>query len=147
MKRTYTYKPAAGLGKWVAAAVWLFVLLKISVVAVGVLMLIAVYQPMQTALANQRSLAGLNIPITDTVLNLMNYAETVVFLVSMIFIACWILRAHANAQSFRIPNLPDSPAWALGSFFIPLVNFFAPYIAMKQLYQGSLKRVHAPKAA
>ena len=66
MKRTYTYKPAAGLGKWVAAAVWLFVLLKISVVAVGVLMLIAVYQPMQTALANQRSLAGLNIPITDT---------------------------------------------------------------------------------
>lgn len=84
MKRTYTYQPAAGLGKWVAAAVWLFVLLKISVVAVGVLMLIAVYQPMQTALANQRSLAGLNIPITDTVLNLMNYAETVVFLVSMV---------------------------------------------------------------
>ncbi|WP_289004904.1 DUF4328 domain-containing protein [uncultured Kingella sp.] len=147
MKRTYTYQLAAGLGKWVAAAVWLFVLLKISVVAVGVLMLIAVYQPMQTALANQRSLAGLNIPITDTVLNLMNYAETVVFLVSMVFIACWILRAHANAQSFRIPNLPDSPAWALGSFFIPLVNFVAPYIAMKQLYQGSLKCVQSQPSA
>ena len=147
MKRTYTYQSAAKLNKWIAGVVWLFVLLKISVVAVGVLMLIAVYQPMQTALANQRSLAGLNIPITDTVLNLMNYAETVVFLVSMVFIACWILRAHANAQSFRIPNLPDSPAWALGSFFIPLVNFFAPYIAMKQLYQGSLKRVQSQPSA
>lgn len=56
------------------------------------------------------------------------------------------LFAPIHAQSFHIPNLLFSPAWALGGFFVPFLNLVAPYIAMNQLYQGSLKHAQHNRA-
>lgn len=48
----------------------------------------------------------------------------------------WIHRAHASLREQGIA-LDNSPGWAVGSYFIPLVNLVAPYRAMRELYNRS----------
>lgn len=145
MKRTYTYQSAAGLSKWIVGVVWLFVLVQASIIAFAAFALftfISILQPVKAVLENNQQLTELNVDFMAIVTSsiILDYVDKGVYLLAAIFIGCWIVRAHSNAQSFHIPNLLFSPAWALGGFFVPFLNLVAPYIAMNQLYQGSLKR-------
>ena len=45
-------------------------------------------------------------------------------------------RAHANLHESGIA-LNNSPGWAVGSYFISVVNLVAPYRAMRELYNRS----------
>lgn len=151
MKRTYTYQSAAGLSKWIVGVVWLFVLVQASIIAFASFALftfISVLQPVKAALENNQQLTELNVDFMAIVTSsiILDYVDKGVYLLAAIFIGCWIVRAHSNAQSFHIPNLLFSPAWALGGFFVPFLNLVAPYIAMNQLYQGSLKRAQHNRA-
>ena len=132
MKRTYTYQSAAGLNKWIAGVVWLFVLVQASIIVFASFALftfISVLQPVKAALENNQQLTELNVDFMAIVTSsiILDYVDKGVYLLAAIFIGCWIVRAHSNAQSFHIHNLL-------------FLNLVAPYIAMNQLYQGSLKR-------
>lgn len=60
-----------------------------------------------------------------------------VFLATMILILLWIHRAHANLRAVGLEELTYSPGWAVGSFFVPIVNLFVPFRAMRELYNRS----------
>lgn len=49
----------------------------------------------------------------------------------------WIVRANRNARALCAHGLRVSPGWAVGFFFIPLVNLWRPYQAMKDLWRAS----------
>jgi hypothetical protein len=49
----------------------------------------------------------------------------------------WIYRAHANLHEAGVSELTYSPAWSVGSFLVPLVNFVVPFRAMRELYNRS----------
>lgn len=130
MKRTYTYQSAAGLSKWIVGVVWLFVLVQASIIAFASFALftfISVLQPVKAALENNQQLTELNVDFMAIVTSsiILDYVDKGVYLLAAIFIGCWIVRAHSNAQSFHIPNLLFSPAWALGGFFVPFLNLVA----------------------
>ena len=121
MKRTYTYQSAAGLSKWIVGVVWLFVLVQASIIAFASFALftfISVLQPVKAALENNQQLTELNVDFMAIVTSsiILDYVDKGVYLLAAIFIGCWIVRAHSNAQSFHIPDLLFSPAWALGGF-------------------------------
>ncbi len=59
------------------------------------------------------------------------------YLVTAVVFGVWIVRAHKNLRALGIPNLTYTPGWAFGWFFIPILNFFRPYQAMKELWQAS----------
>lgn len=61
-----------------------------------------------------------------------------VFITSAILIGVWIYRSHKNAKALQIQGIEQSPAWAVGGFFVPIANLFVPYRAMKSLVSGSL---------
>ncbi len=64
-------------------------------------------------------------------LNLMIYvAKAVAF-------CFWIYRASANLLYLRAFNQKNSPAWAVGGFFIPFLNLILPYKVMKEICIGS----------
>lgn len=62
---------------------------------------------------------------------------TVVFLVSVVVVAMWIYRAHANLAEVGTEGLEFSPGWAIGWFFVPFANLFKPFQAMRELWTAS----------
>ncbi|WP_086608965.1 DUF4328 domain-containing protein [Erythrobacter donghaensis] len=64
-------------------------------------------------------------------------STTLVFVVSVIVVAMWIHRAHANLHEAGLPGLETSPGWAVGWFFVPIANLFKPFQAMRELWHES----------
>lgn len=64
----------------------------------------------------------------------------VLFICSTIAVSIWIYRANANALALGL-GIKKTPGWAIGSFFIPLADMFAPYQAMKKMACNSLNAV------
>ena len=60
----------------------------------------------------------------------------VVFIASIVLISMWIYRAHANLRDRRI-EMETSPGWAVGWYFVPIMNLFKPFQAMRELWSES----------
>lgn len=63
-------------------------------------------------------------------------AHTAIFLVSVVFVCMWIYRAHANLRERGI-EMETSPGWAVGWFFVPIMNLFKPFQNMRELWAES----------
>lgn len=66
---------------------------------------------------------------------LANFAA---FIGSVIAVAMWIHRAHANLHEAGYEPLTFTPGWAVGWYFIPIANLFKPFQAMRELWTTSL---------
>ena len=51
----------------------------------------------------------------------------------------WIYLAHVNARALGASDMMVSPGWAVGWFFIPLMNLFMPFVAMRELWKASAR--------
>jgi hypothetical protein len=56
----------------------------------------------------------------------------------------WILLAHRNLPGLGAQSLEVRPGWAVGYFFIPILNWWKPYQAMRSLWRSS-HSVHRPE--
>ena len=64
--------------------------------------------------------------------------ELIIYLATIVFFCMWLYRAYNNLRAFNPSRrLDHSPGWAVGSFFIPLVNLVIPYRAVKEVWQKS----------
>jgi len=57
-------------------------------------------------------------------------------LTAIVLFCLFMPRANRNARWFRAP-LSNSPGWSAGWFFIPIAQWWKPYAAMKEIWQGS----------
>lgn len=81
--------------------------------------------------------------VLENVGTLLPIISLISFIVCAVLIGIWTNRSHHNARSLDIEGLTVSPAWAVGSYFVPIANLFLPYRAMKQLWLGSLNAAEA----
>jgi hypothetical protein len=81
--------------------------------------------------------AGLAIALVMFLLAIVNI---ILYLATVIFFCVWLYRAYDNLPALGNPTraLSYSPGWAVGSFFVPIVNLFVPYRAIKELWQKSV---------
>ncbi len=63
-------------------------------------------------------------------------AWIVVALIVFVILLLWVHRAHDNILREGL-ELDHSPGWAVGSYFIPVINLFVPMRAMRELYNRS----------
>ncbi len=49
----------------------------------------------------------------------------------------WIHRAYRNLPSLMAESLHFSPRWAVGCFFVPILNLFRPYQIMREIWRES----------
>jgi hypothetical protein len=49
----------------------------------------------------------------------------------------WIYGANANLRALGCPDVEFTPAWSVGWFFVPLLNFFKPYQVVREIWRGS----------
>jgi hypothetical protein len=62
-----------------------------------------------------------------------------VFIATAILFLMWLHRCSTNLPAFgHWKSQGYSPAWTVGSFFVPIANLFVPYQATKEIWQKSL---------
>tara|TARA_B100000945_G_C20390257_1_gene601842 strand:+ start:821 stop:1543 length:723 start_codon:yes stop_codon:yes gene_type:complete len=64
-------------------------------------------------------------------------AALAIYILTAIVFGIWIVRAHKNLYAFKLQRLSYTPGWALGWFFVPILNYIRPFQAMKELWQAS----------
>jgi hypothetical protein len=56
---------------------------------------------------------------------------------SVVAVAMWIHRAHANLREAGVDGLEFTPGWAVGWYFVPFANLVKPFQAMRELWTAS----------
>lgn len=60
-----------------------------------------------------------------------------VALLTAVFFLFWIYRAHKNLKALGAIDLKYSPGWAVGGFFIPVLNLIRPYQVVTEIWKAS----------
>lgn len=68
--------------------------------------------------------------------------SSAIFVVSGFLILKWVYRANSNARRLGATHLRFTPGWAVGWYFIPLLNLVRPYQAMKEIWRASSNPVN-----
>lgn len=61
----------------------------------------------------------------------------VVYLITLIVWWRWQLRAAHNIRAFGRRTFAFSPGWSIGYYFVPILNLFKPFQAMKEIEKAS----------
>jgi len=56
---------------------------------------------------------------------------------TIVVFAMWIYRANFNSRQLGAQGMKFSPGWSVGYYFIPILWFWKPYQAMKEIWQTS----------
>lgn len=60
------------------------------------------------------------------------------YLLCIVLFLVWIHRSAGNAHAFGTPGVSITPGWAVGYWFIPILNLFRPYQAIREIYRASV---------
>lgn len=60
-----------------------------------------------------------------------------VAIVTVVLFALWIYRANSNSRALGAQNMQFTPGWSVGFYFIPILWFWKPYQAMKEIWRTS----------
>lgn len=114
----WTWRDLAALAGWVRRLLWL----NAAVAAVAML------------LVWQRGFGAVAPGPFEGVLLL---AQFLLLLVTAIATLRWLYLANANAHALGAADMMVSPGWAVGWYFVPLMNLAMPFVAMRELWKTS----------
>jgi len=57
----------------------------------------------------------------------------------------WVFRISKTSHTFAGPHMRRSRGWAVGWWFIPIANFFMPYLVLKELFSINDPAVDDPR--
>ena len=77
----------------------------------------------------------------------LSLVSLIVMLIALVqvlttYVMCgrWLVRAAFNASLMTTDTREKIyPGWAVGWFFVPILNFWKPYVSMRQTWNGSLR--------
>ena len=72
--------------------------------------------------------------------------QVVSLLACAIAFCSWFAQAHRNLGAAGVQNLRYSPGWAVGGFFVPLLNLVRPHQVMQEVWTGSMSLARNPQA-
>jgi hypothetical protein len=128
----YEYRPLKNLNSALVVLLYIFV-------ALNVFSLISDYMEMQllTKYLDGEFVSDEMIESNDTRQALLGILILGFLIVLYFVFGKWIYRSSANAHFLAPSYMTHSPGWAVGSYFIPILNFFRPFESMKEVWQVS----------
>lgn len=60
-----------------------------------------------------------------------------VSLITVVTFLIWMYQAHRNLPATGAHNLEYSPGWAIGGFFVPILNLLRPFQVMREIWKAS----------
>ncbi|HLR54835.1 MAG TPA: DUF4328 domain-containing protein [Pseudogracilibacillus sp.] len=97
------------------------------------------YDPQETI----DQLAGVD-AVLVAVYALLNLVWSVIRIVFIVFFFIWLYRAYAHLQEQHVTGLAHTPRWAIGWYFIPVMNLYKPFSVMRELTLASFHAVSNP---
>jgi len=76
---------------------------------------------------------------------LIGLVQAGVQLALIILFCIWIPRANRNARALGATGMRFTPGWSVGWYFIPIMNLFRPYQAMKEIWVASVPSDATPR--
>ena len=136
--RSYPFRDAAALVKWARWSIY-------AQLAVGLLAVVSGYLEYGVLsgirdgdFASQQAAIDAA-EASDVRQALIGLLQIVVAIVSGILILRWIHRANWNARALGARGLDFTPGWAVGWYFVPFMNLWKPYAAMKEIWKASAR--------
>ena len=74
---------------------------------------------------------------SDALQGVLAIVTFMIFLTTGILVLKWIYRANYNARQLGAMDMTFTPSWSIGWYFIPVVNLWKPYRAMKEIWHAS----------
>ena len=81
---------------------------------------------------------------TDVAETVLGLAHLLAYVVSVVFWCMWVHRTYRNLPALGAARLRWTPGWAVGFWFIPVVNLFRPYQVMSETWRASDPPYGAP---
>lgn len=126
-----TFFNISPLGVWLARMLLFLVVFELIYGTVALLDFVT-YSGADPATFDPGSVSGAYLAYTGTV----GIGYALVYFATMIVAGIWIYRAAFNAWSAGADEV--RPGWAVGWYFIPIMNFFKPYQEMKKVWSVTL---------
>jgi uncharacterized membrane protein YeaQ/YmgE (transglycosylase-associated protein family) len=119
-------------------AQWTVILLSI----VLVVDLIAIISDLAEVGLLSRALQGETISLSEANANdsrqqVIGVVQVGLFIATGVMFCFWIHRAHKNLPAFGVQNLRFSPGWAVGGFFVPILNLVRPVQVVTEIWKAS----------
>ncbi|MDY0171130.1 MAG: DUF4328 domain-containing protein [Thermoguttaceae bacterium] len=98
---------------------------------------------LQVNLLNRAATIGIDedeATLNDLRQGVIGLTQSFVYIASAVAFLMWIHRAYRNLPPLGATGLKHSPGWAVGYFFIPIVNLYRPYQAAREIWLGSYPR-------
>jgi hypothetical protein len=134
--QTYTFKNPTGLSRWAKGLLYATIALSVIGLISGVMeyqLLSAIFSGAFESQDEMTEAANAN----DTRQGLISIAQIALAVVTGIVVLIWIHRANRNAHALGAKNMHFTPGWAVGWYFIPILNLWKPYQAMKEIWKAS----------
>ena len=75
--------------------------------------------------------------INDLIQQLIGIIQFSLYIITGIVFLRWIYFSNSNSRSLGASGMQFTPGWAIGYYFVPFLNFYKPYRAMKEIWKTS----------
>ena len=75
--------------------------------------------------------------INDLIQQLIGIIQFSLFIITSIVFLRWIYFSNSNSRSLGASGMQFTPGWTIGYYFVPYLNLYKPYIAMKEIWKTS----------
>lgn len=83
------------------------------------------------------------VAVNDNRIQMLGYIHIALLILSVIVWLAWTWRAYRNLQLVGSRQTDTSPGWAVGYWFIPIINLFKPFQITKELWSRSAQGNHS----
>lgn len=73
----------------------------------------------------------------DALAALVAMLQTLLYIIGGACILTWICHANRNARAIGTLEMEVTPGWAVGWFFVPFLNLFMPFRAVREIWAAS----------
>jgi hypothetical protein len=77
------------------------------------------------------------VQMNDSIQTTVGFAQLAAFVLAAVFFLRWFHRAYANLRPLGADGLPHGPGWAVGYWFIPIINLVRPATVASDIWNAS----------
>lgn len=133
VKEYHYSKDPSSLTKFLKTMLW---------VSLGISIISLLSDFMQMNLLSSGTFSQAAAESNDSRQQIMGILYLVAFIITGISFLRWIHRANSNCRGFGAQGMEFTPGWSIGYYFIPFINLYKPYRAMKEIWKVSTNPVN-----
>lgn len=128
----HRYQSAAALAIWTMVMLALTLLINLSIVGLDV-QVKGLLESMRRGVQPNPQTAERIVTLFDAA----NTANVLILVLTAVAYLWWSYRMHRNLRALGVTRLELSSGWAIGGFFVPIMNLFRPCEVMCEVARGS----------